>query len=250
MATNRDRYDDAGTAAYYAGLSALQPTEALLFARHIAAGADVLDIGVGGGRTSRHLAATARRYLGIDYAPAMVAASRARCPDLAFLVADARDLSPVGSSSFDAAVFSFNGIDYLETAADRAACLAEVARVLRPGGVFVFSSHNARGLAVAPDLANAGLRDVGGRLLEALRLSAGVWRTMHRSAARRDREGYVWDPVHGGLATYASTPEMIAPQLLRAGLVPVEAVPGPSPRPGIAPLVRWYYHVCRKPGPA
>ena len=38
-------------------------------------------------------------------------------------------------------VFSFNGIDYMGHA-DRLLTLAEIRRVLAPGGLFVFASHN------------------------------------------------------------------------------------------------------------
>ena len=55
--------------------------------------------------------------------------------------ADARDLSAFADESFDFVLFSYNGLDCVGHA-DRLQVLAEVHRVVRPGGVFMFSSHN------------------------------------------------------------------------------------------------------------
>ena len=71
----------------------------------------------------------------------MIAVCKKRFPDANFIVADARDLSRFDSASFDFVLFSFNGIDYMDHQG-RIETLYEIRRVLRPGGVFVFSSHN------------------------------------------------------------------------------------------------------------
>ena len=103
--------------------------------------AEVLDIGVGGGRTTAHLLRLGVRYTGIDYSPQMVARCQARYPALTFELCDARDLSRFAAGRFDLVVFSFNGIDYVSHA-ERLAVLDEIRRVLSNGGIFVFSSHN------------------------------------------------------------------------------------------------------------
>jgi ubiquinone/menaquinone biosynthesis C-methylase UbiE len=56
-------------------------------------------------------------------------------------VGDACDLS-FKSNEFDAVVFSFNGIDCLYPYEKRIQALSEFRRILKPGGFFVFSSHN------------------------------------------------------------------------------------------------------------
>ena len=102
---------------------------------------DMLDVGVGGGRTTAHFAPLAKSYLGIDFAPNMIVACRERFPDLDLRVADASELREIDSCSFDFVLFSFNGIDYLSATA-RQRALNELSRVLRPDGCLAFSSHN------------------------------------------------------------------------------------------------------------
>jgi SAM-dependent methyltransferase len=104
-------------------------------------GGAVLDIGVGTGRTVPFLRPLAGRYIGVDFAPEMVSACRARFPDVDLRQADARDLADFSDHEFALVMFSFNGIDYMPPE-DRPRALRSVFRVLRPGGAFVFSTHN------------------------------------------------------------------------------------------------------------
>jgi SAM-dependent methyltransferase len=101
----------------------------------------ILDIGVGGGRTTPHLLKISPDYIGIDYAEPMVRECQRLYPRVKFEVADARDLSSYKHDPFDFVMFSFNGIDNLEHA-DRLKCLAEIRSVIRSNGAFVFSTHN------------------------------------------------------------------------------------------------------------
>ncbi len=143
---NLSRYDSAHGVATYAAMAEATAAETSLFdrfAEDLRAGL-VLDIGVGAGRTTEALAARAGTYLGLDYAPAMVAACTQRFaarPELRFAVGDARDLKDIADHSVAAAVFSFNGIDSVGHA-DRLQVFAAVARVLQPGGLWLFSAHN------------------------------------------------------------------------------------------------------------
>jgi SAM-dependent methyltransferase len=113
----------------------------------------VLDIGVGAGRTTGLLQSISRDYVGIDYTPEMVEACRTRYPRSRIFQMDARNLGTFDSDQFALVVFSFNGIDAVDLAG-RLRILDEVHRVLRPGGLFVFSSHNrdGPGLGEAPGL--------------------------------------------------------------------------------------------------
>jgi len=104
----------------------------------------VLDIGVGTGRTTWHLHLLSHQYVAIDYTPEMVELCRASYPGVDARTGDVRDLSDFEDGSFDLVVFSCNGIDALSHE-DRAVALAEIHRVLRPGGIFFFSTLNRLG---------------------------------------------------------------------------------------------------------
>ncbi len=108
----------------------------------------MLDIGVGGGRTTQHFANLVQEYVGIDYAKEMIAACQQRfsaSSSRVFKVGDARDMSQFQDESFDFILFSFNGIDVLSHL-DRLQVFQEVSRIGKPGGYFCFSSHNLQGL--------------------------------------------------------------------------------------------------------
>ena len=114
---NHAVYTRADVVRWYATRDALQAAEEAVV-RELAprlSTMDLLDVGVGGGRTTHHLASRVRRYVGVDYAPEMIAACRKRFDDPAIelLVADARSL-PFPEASFDAVLFSHCGIDYVE----------------------------------------------------------------------------------------------------------------------------------------
>ncbi|PLP97068.1 class I SAM-dependent methyltransferase [Cupriavidus pauculus] len=107
-------------------------------------GAPLLDVGVGGGRTVPMLRALSQDYVAIDYTPDLVDICRRNHPGVAVHCMDARDLSAFADNTFGLVMFSFNGIDAVD-AVGRAAVLAEFARVLRPGGLLMFSTHNIHG---------------------------------------------------------------------------------------------------------
>jgi len=78
--TNHQVYERNDVAAHYAGLDHLTPCEQLLFDTYVPLGGEVLDLGVGGGRTTPYLANRASRYVGIDYSAAMIKACRTKFP--------------------------------------------------------------------------------------------------------------------------------------------------------------------------
>jgi ubiquinone/menaquinone biosynthesis C-methylase UbiE len=142
---NQKAYADRRIVQHYAQLQQLQPAEAtvLKFLKGLTP-LKMLDIGVGGGRTTPHFAAIATEYIGIDYSSEMIAACQQRfapAKQTQFAVGDARDLSQFADNSFDFILFSFNGIDYVSHA-DRLKILQEIHRVGKSNSYFCFSSHN------------------------------------------------------------------------------------------------------------
>ena len=105
------------------------------------AGKDVLDIGVGTGRTTVYLAPLARRYQAIDYSPEMVRCFEQTCPGIPIALADMRDMSRFRDSEFDFVLASNNVFDATGHE-DRLRTLHEIHRLLRPGGMLMFTSHN------------------------------------------------------------------------------------------------------------
>lgn len=145
MQENKSIYLRSKVADYYGGAQDLQLPERYLLEKYHGAlsGKSVLDLGCGGGRTTKYLLEYAGNYVGVDYSEAMIAVCKSRYPEASFMVADARDLSRFESGAFDFVLFSFNGIDYMDHHG-RIETLSEIRRVLKPGGVFVFSTHNRR----------------------------------------------------------------------------------------------------------
>ena len=97
------------------------------------------DFGCGPGHTSRFLArAGMPSVLGVDISPQMILTANRLFPDLRFDCADFLNL-PYKPDSFGSAI-AFYGIVNLDyTQVERA--FLEIARVLKPGGQFLFSYH-------------------------------------------------------------------------------------------------------------
>ena len=103
------------------------------------AGKHVLDAGCGEGRFSRMLAERGARVTAIDLSPRMIELTREAETEGALGIEyhemDMCDLSAFGDELFDVGVAYLSIIDV----ADYESAIAEVSRVLRPGGQFVFS---------------------------------------------------------------------------------------------------------------
>jgi SAM-dependent methyltransferase len=106
-------------------------------ARHYCRDKDVLDIASGEGYGSAYLAQVARSVVGFEInADAVAHASESyKYSNLRFSVGDARKIDLL-SSSVDVAV-SFETLEHFY---DQEEFLSEIARVLRPGGLFIIST--------------------------------------------------------------------------------------------------------------
>lgn len=96
-------------------------------------GRDVLDMGCGAGQTTRWLISQGARAVGFDVSLGMLTSQPGtRVPRVQ---ADVAAL-PFAANSFDVVCSAFGGIPFVD---DTAGVMLDVARVLRPGGRFVFS---------------------------------------------------------------------------------------------------------------
>ncbi|MCX6924417.1 MAG: class I SAM-dependent methyltransferase [Verrucomicrobia bacterium] len=147
MLQNKDVYNLPAVAGNYAGYAHLQRPEQTILSLMLPdlPKARMLDLGVGGGRTTVHFADKVCKYVGADYSERMIMECRKRfagCPPhISFEVCDARSLGQFEAGSFDFILFSHNGIDYVSHE-DRLQILKEVHRVGKLGGRFCFSTHN------------------------------------------------------------------------------------------------------------
>lgn len=143
MDKNQGVYNSKALVNWYTQLRQLLPVEQKIFEmfRSVLQNGKVLDIGIGGGRTTSYLADKCKEYTGIDYSENLVRAVKAQYPSLDCRVMDARNLSAFEANSFDFVNFSFNGIDYVDLDG-REQIIKEISRILKPGGIFFFSTHN------------------------------------------------------------------------------------------------------------
>ncbi|MFI6622866.1 class I SAM-dependent methyltransferase [Streptomyces sp. NPDC050528] len=111
----------------------------------------LLDVACGTGIVTRRLAEArpGLRVTGLDAAPAMTRAATARLPG-AIVLADSRRL-PFPDGVFDA-VTTVWLLHLVEGPADAGAIIAECARVLRPGGVYITTVDKAAAHDVGSDI--------------------------------------------------------------------------------------------------
>lgn len=137
------RYDDAHAARFAEAGTVATALLGLLPARR----GRILELGVGTGRLAIPLAATGAEVWGIDASEHMLTRLRAK-PGAARVQAVAGDFTApdeVVQGPFDLAFVAFNTLFELPTQDAQLRCLAGVAHLLSPGGVFVVE-------ALAPDL--------------------------------------------------------------------------------------------------
>ena len=107
---NKARYTDAKTVDYYNTAYGFLPCEAYVFDKFIQQKDCILDLGVGGGRTTAFLSNKGGKYIGIDFSQPMIDVCCKKFPGLEFYCEDASDLRRFDDGTFDVVVFSFNGI--------------------------------------------------------------------------------------------------------------------------------------------
>lgn len=225
---NREVFDSVDLVGSYNPDGGLTPAEDRLIGAWVPPEPDVLDLGVGTGRTTPALRSIAGTYVGLDFAPAMIAAARRAHPGADLRVGDAAELSGFEDASIDFVLFSYNGIDYIHPAQRRAAALAEIRRVLRPDGVVVLSSHNPRAIfvRVEPARGEPTWRAVAKSAVATSRATTALL----RSRAFWRGAGTAIDRFHPLMTAYA-TPARLRDELTAAGFEVREMIGGGHPRP-------------------
>jgi ubiquinone/menaquinone biosynthesis C-methylase UbiE len=120
----------------------LRPVEVILLVRHREDfSGRVIELGCGAGRVAGYLVELAEEAHGLDISEQMVSESARRYPKGNFVQGDIREMPMFEDDYFDAVFAGYNVIDVFDDE-DRRASLREARRLLKPGGLYVFSTHN------------------------------------------------------------------------------------------------------------
>ncbi len=140
---NKATYARDDVIKFYRNADMLLEAESVLFTKllPVIKNSKILDIGVGGGRTTNYILQISDDYTGVDYVAQFAEEVSLKFPNARILCADAADLTEIEDQIFDFVLFSYNGIDSV-THEKRLLVLKEIYRVLKTDGVFMFSSHN------------------------------------------------------------------------------------------------------------
>lgn len=114
----------------------------------------ILDLGCGTGQLTAQLAAVGAEVVGLDQSPEMIAQAKANYPEIAFVVADARQFQV--ERPFDA-VFSNATLHWILEADAAIACIH---RALKPGGRFVAEFGGKGNVQTIIAALNQALRDL------------------------------------------------------------------------------------------
>ena len=207
----------------------------------------LLDIGIGGGRTTKYLLEISEDYIGVDYTLRLAAVVKRKYPHATIFCADARALN-LSDDVFDFVLFSFNGLDYIDHDG-RLKALREIYRVLRPGGFYMFSTHNRdhKGYKrpLWPEAFSLGeLKSCFYSLLHWPRHLM-----MRKHEVSTNEYEIVNDSAHGFslLSYYIGVDDQIK-QLESEGFVQIEVYDLDGNRVQSDPNFAWTYYLARKPG--
>jgi SAM-dependent methyltransferase len=210
----------------------------------------ILDIGVGTGRTTGPLSAMFERYVGIDCSKTMITVAKSLYPAADFRKMDARSLE--FADQFDCVMFSFNGIDYVGYV-DRKSILRQIAKVVRPEGHLIYSTHNLHNRRVASWLKFPVVKELvrplrgllsPGRLRPIAYRLINFWR---QSGSQNQPFAYVNDEGEGYtlLTTYVDIPEEIK-TLERHGFTVVTVIGNTRQIAGYDEEDSWVYILAKR----
>ncbi|MDP3555833.1 MAG: class I SAM-dependent methyltransferase [Bacteroidota bacterium] len=247
---NLKTYNSAAVVKWYEELDTITEVEKSVFEnnKEIISSSNLLDIGIGGGRTTRYLIDKCKNYTGIDYSQGFVNSAKKKYPlaDLRFM--DARNLASFEENSFGFVNFSFNGIDYVNLD-DRIKILHEINRVLKPGGVFFFSTHNKEhpSFNKFPWLSN--INTFFTNLKTFLKLIPHLPKHFTQKRAEIFSEDYaiINDSAHNfKLLTFYTSSDFLKKQLTNAGFISIELLLKNGSLTTNNKLDDWIFVTCKK----
>jgi ubiquinone/menaquinone biosynthesis C-methylase UbiE len=196
LTENLQAFRNAKAVAEYS-VYRLFPEEEYLFNKYYKAGESVLDLACGMGRTTLLLQEMGLAVRGIDRSEVFIHLAKKRLPCLDLRVGS-YDSVAEPDSAFSHVLISFNGIDLAYPESQRAAALRECVRVLRPGGTFLYSSHNLKSMHwFSPRYRHRQL-----------------WKLRHSAKAYREWSYVLEDGVH----IFYASPEFVVRQTESFGL--------------------------------
>jgi ubiquinone/menaquinone biosynthesis C-methylase UbiE len=180
----------------------LHPDEEALFPKYFKPGDTLLDLACGMGRTTLMLYEMGMKVRGVDRSEVFIEVAKRRLPYLDLRVGSYTEIDEP-DASFTNVLVSFNGIDYAFPFTQRVTALKECIRVLKPGGILMYSSHNLKSLHWFSPYYRQQLR----------------WKL--RNCVRAFKEwDYVWE---GNLCTFYAAPEFVIRQAEELGVRFLEA---------------------------
>jgi len=175
-----------------------------LIAKYFPTTGQIADVGGGPGRYTIELTKQGYAVTLVDLSPACIAMAQEKLNSLGLraekiLCGDARDLSALASSSFDAALL-LGPLYHLKNGSDRAVALRELLRILRPGGTAIVAYLNSWGMF------RTGVNDFPARFEDPSFIAGmldqggiGIWSWVSPARAREEIAGAGFEVVsHAG----------------------------------------------------
>jgi ubiquinone/menaquinone biosynthesis C-methylase UbiE len=246
----KNHFDQPDVIKDYMAFKWLLPSELTVFETcqaHIC-GKRILDIGCGGGRMTEHLKSLTSQYVGLDYSEDMLQICKAQYPEATFIQCDATDMSVFAEPCFDFVLFAFNSIDTMSHD-KRIKVLYEIYRILKPGSVFAFSTHNRDYKKIVKAFNPYYLFS-----LDAIRQNIRNVRSylkVRKAQVFADTYDIISDPLAGfGLLIYNIKKQDQVRQLTEVGFCEIQIINSGGKFVETTERDRenpWLYYVCRKP---